>query len=151
MKKYITKPALNHLSSSPLLGLVHCLIGWPVFMCRLRETAAAHVVSTLYYHLFNRTDGSAAENVHSVTIHQGRNQTPPICSPQNRVNSQVHPALCWQLLTCPRAPPSSRLLSAPAWFHVAFYTSVKTKILTILTGSYQRESVPAVSSAELNN
>lgn len=50
-------------------------------MCRLREAAAAHVVLTLYYHLFNGTDGSVAENVHSVTIHQGRNQTPQICPP----------------------------------------------------------------------
>lgn len=71
MKKYITKPVPSHLSSSPLLGLVHSLIGRPVFMCRLRETAAAHVVLTLYYHLFNGTGGSVAKNVHSVTIHQG--------------------------------------------------------------------------------
>lgn len=76
MKKYITKPVLSHLSSSPLLGLVHSLIGRPVFMCRLRETAAAHVVLTLYYHLFNGTGGSVAENVHSVTIHQGKKNKP---------------------------------------------------------------------------
>lgn len=71
MKKYITKPVLSHLSSSPLLGLVRSLIRRPVFMCRLRETATAHVVLTLHYHLFNGMGGSVAENVHSVTIHQG--------------------------------------------------------------------------------
>lgn len=40
--------------------------------------------------------------------------------PRSRVNSQVHPALCWQLLTCPRTSPSSQLLSASVWFDVFF-------------------------------
>lgn len=54
-KKYISNPALSHLSSSPLLALVLSLMGWHVFMCRLSERRPLRLILAFYYHhLFNR-------------------------------------------------------------------------------------------------
>lgn len=54
-KKYISNPALGHLSSSPLLALVLPLMGWHVFMCRLSGRRPLRLILAFYYHhLFNR-------------------------------------------------------------------------------------------------
>lgn len=54
-KKYISNPALGHLSSSSLLALVLSLMGWHVFMCRLSERRPLRLILAFYYyHLFNR-------------------------------------------------------------------------------------------------
>lgn len=95
-KKYISNPALGHLSSSPLLALVLPLMGWHVFMCRLSERRPLRLILAFYYqHLFNRAAWLKICSLgESIT---GRDETKRKLEsewPRDRVKPRVLPPTC---------------------------------------------------------